>query len=360
MKQLTRHLVLAGATGAALLACTSLGWAQQGKRIGFMIWNTSVPFYSNLIKTAKATAEKNGIRLDIQSGNGDLATQISIVQQFIAQQVDMILIAPSDPKGIVPVIRQASTANIPVMAVNTKADATTGAKVLTYVGVDDFVFGQRQGDLLAKALSGKGKVAYILGKLGTSAQLDRESGLMDTLKKYPDITIVSKQAADWDNAKALAITQDFLSKYPQGAIDAIIDQGPEGVNGANFAAESGRKDVKFIMGDTLRTSVMRSSGAPSTARSIRILPRKAKLRLRMLCSGSPGRAARSLRPIIISTCRRSPRRTSSNIPQRGAARRACVDASGDAEHPKELFRRRSSPRCRLLSEVWRNPCSCRP
>jgi ribose transport system substrate-binding protein len=55
------------------------------------------------------------------------------------------------------------------------------------------------------------------------------------------------QAADWDNAKALAITQDFLSKYPKGSLAAIVDQGPEGVTGANFAAEQGRTEVKFIM-----------------------------------------------------------------------------------------------------------------
>jgi ribose transport system substrate-binding protein len=60
---------------------------------------------------------------------------------------------------------------------------------------------------------------------------------------------VGAQAADWDNAKALAITQDFLSKYPKGSLSAIVDQGPEGVTGANFAAEQGRTDVKFIMGD---------------------------------------------------------------------------------------------------------------
>ncbi|MEZ2127712.1 MULTISPECIES: sugar ABC transporter substrate-binding protein [unclassified Sinorhizobium] len=249
MKDISRRHVLVGASAIAVLATTGLTRAQEGKRVGFMIWNTSVPFYSNLIKMAKETAEKNGIKLDIQSGNGDLATQISIVQQFIAQQVDMIMIAPSDPKGIVPVIRQASAANIPVMAVNTKADVSTGAKVLTYVGVDDFAFGQRQGELVVKAVGEKAKIAYILGKLGTSAQLDREAGLLDTLKKYPGIEIVEKQAADWDNSKALAITQDYLSKYQPGAIAAIVDQGPEGVNGANFAAENGRTDVKFVMGD---------------------------------------------------------------------------------------------------------------
>lgn len=249
MKNVTRRTLLAGAASLAVLATATLAQAQEGKRIGFMIWNTSVPFYSNLIKLANETAKKNNIALDIQSGNGDLSAQISIVQQFIAQQVDMIMIAPSDPKGIVPVLREAAAANIPVMAVNTKADTSTGAKVLTYVGVDDYVFGQRQGDLVVKAVGENAKIAYILGKLGTSAQLAREAGLMDTLKKHPGIQVIEKQAADWDNSKALAITQDFLSKYPQGSISAIVDQGPEGVNGANFAAQNGRTDVKFIMGD---------------------------------------------------------------------------------------------------------------
>jgi len=111
------------------------------------------------------------------------------------------------------------------------------------------VFGQRQGELVVKAVGENGKIAYILGKLGTSAQIDRQAGLMDVLKKHPGIKILDSQAADWDNAKALAITQDFLSKFPKGAVDAIVDQGPEGVNGANYAAQSGRSDVKFILGD---------------------------------------------------------------------------------------------------------------
>lgn len=248
MTTIQRRVVLGGLAVTGLVSLSGRAFAAK-RHIGFMIWNTSVPFYSNLIKLAKETAAANNVALDIQSGNGDLSTQISIVEQFIAQQVNMILIAPSDPRGIVPVIRQANAANIPVMAVNTKADTSTGAKVITYVGVDDYVFGQRQGDLLAKAVGEKAKVAYILGKLGTSAQLAREAGLMDALKKHPGITIVARQAADWDNAKALGITQDFLSRYPQGTLDAIIDQGPEGVNGATFAARSGRTDVKFIMGD---------------------------------------------------------------------------------------------------------------
>ena len=240
----------------AAVAILALGFAIDGqsamaaeRKIGMMIWNTSVPFYSNLIKGAQDTAKDLGVSLDLQSGNGDLSTEISVVQQFIAQKVDLILVTPSNAKGIVPVIKQANEAGIPVIAVNNRVDTSSGAKIATFVGVDDVAFGRQQGELLAKAIGGKGKVAYILGKLGTSSQIDRKAGLMETLKKYPDIKIVEEQSADWDNAKALAVTQDFLSRYQPGSLEAIIDQGPEGVNGASFTRQSGRTDVKFILGD---------------------------------------------------------------------------------------------------------------
>jgi ribose transport system substrate-binding protein len=178
-----------------------------------------------------------------------MPSEISVIQQFVSQGVDMILVSPSNSTAIVPVIKQVNAAGIPVMAVNLPIDTTTGADVVTYVGVDDFVFGQKQGELLVKAVGENAKIGYILGFLGVAAQLQREAGLMDVISKYPGIKILDKQAGDWDNSKALAITQDYLSKYPKGAIDVIISQGPEGVTGAAFARQNGRSDVKFIVGD---------------------------------------------------------------------------------------------------------------
>ena len=32
---------------------------------------------------------------------------------------------------------------------------------------------------------------------------------------------------DFDNAKALAVVQDLLSRFPKGELDAIVLQGPE-------------------------------------------------------------------------------------------------------------------------------------
>lgn len=225
-------------------ACDTGGTAYK---IGSMIWNTSIPFYSNLIKGEQEQGAKYGITVDVQNGNGDIATEVAVIQQFITQGVDLILVSASDAQGIVPVIQQANAAGIPVISVNSTVG--DGATTVTYVGADDFMFGQMQGELLKQALPDGGKVAYILGHLGVSAQILRKDGLTDSLKDVTNITIVDEQSADWDNAKALAITQDWLSRYPQGQLDAIIDQGPEGATAAQYAFENGRPEIKFLMGD---------------------------------------------------------------------------------------------------------------
>lgn len=216
-------------------------------KIGSMIWNTSVAFYSNLIKGEKDQAASYGMTIDIQNGNGDIATEVAVIQQFIAQKVDLILVTPSDAEGIVPVIQEANAAGIPVISVNNTVGK--GGEVVTFVGANDFQFGQMQAQMLKQALPNGGKVAYILGHLGASAQTLRKDGLTDGLKDVSNIEIVAEQSADWDNAKALALTQDWLSKYAKGSLDVIIDQGPEGASAAKYASENGRSEIKFLMGD---------------------------------------------------------------------------------------------------------------
>ena len=86
--------------------------------VGSMIWDTSVGFYTNFIKGQQEEAAALGVTLDLQTGKGDLATEVSVVQQFITKKVDLIIVTPSDAQGIVPAIKQANDAGIPVISAN--------------------------------------------------------------------------------------------------------------------------------------------------------------------------------------------------------------------------------------------------
>lgn len=216
--------------------------------IGSMIWNTSVPFYSNFIKGQEETAAEMGADLTIVDGKGDIGTEVAGVQQLIAQGVDVILVTPSDAKGIAPAVKKANEAGIPVFAVNNRVD-TDSAEIVTFVGADDVEFGRQQAKLLGESLPDGGTVAYMMGALGTSAQLLRKQGFDEGIKDFPNISIVEEQTTEWDAAKAVSLTQVWLGKYGSGDLDAIVSQGPEAANAAKYAKESGRDDVRFIVGD---------------------------------------------------------------------------------------------------------------
>ncbi|MDR2379803.1 MAG: sugar ABC transporter substrate-binding protein [Bifidobacteriaceae bacterium] len=260
MQHLTKKLAAAVACiAAASLALTACGGAETPKEggspseseaftIGSMIWNVSNPFYTNFIKGQQDAAAELGATLVLVDGKNDIGTEVAAIGQLVSQKVDAILVTPSDAVGIAPALSKAAEAGIPIFAVNNRAD-DKAADVVTFIGADDVEFGRQQAKLLVDSVGENAKVAYMMGALGTSAQLLRKQGFDEVLKDHPGIVIVEEQTANWDAAEALSLTQDWLGKYPKGAIDAIVDQGPEGANAAKYGYDSGRQDVKFIVGD---------------------------------------------------------------------------------------------------------------
>jgi ribose transport system substrate-binding protein len=224
--------------------------AATGKRIRVTVAYLSVPFYANFKTGLEDGAAQFGLEYDLRDGKGDAATEVANIQDFIAQQVDLILLTPMN-QGTIPAIKQANEAGIPVIEVNNRAGYESGeAEVVTYVGADDVEFGRLQGQLFHDTFAGQPtKVAYVQGISGTSPQINRAKGWDDELAKHPEYEEVARLNDDFDSAKALAVTQDVLSRFPQGQLDAIAMQDPEGVAAAEFARQSGRDEVKFILGD---------------------------------------------------------------------------------------------------------------
>ncbi|MFN8590298.1 MAG: sugar ABC transporter substrate-binding protein [Thermomicrobiales bacterium] len=224
--------------------------ALTGKKIGVTVAYLSVPFYANFKKGLEDGARQFGFEYDLRDGKGDAATEVANIQDFIAQGVDLILLTPMS-EGTIPAIVQANQAGIPVIEVNNKAGfGSDKADVVTYVGADDVEFGRLQAQLLDQVYGGKSvKIGYVMGIPGTSPQILRGQGFKEGLKDHPEYEIVAEVTDDFDSAKALAVTQDLLSRFPKGQIDVIVMQGPEGVAAAQFARQNGRDEVKFILGD---------------------------------------------------------------------------------------------------------------
>lgn len=242
---------LSGCAGSATAPSSAAGSAAAGAKtytLGVMINDTSNPFLSTMGNALQEKATALGMKVELVNGNKDMSTQISAVNDLIAKKVDALVINASDPTAILPAVQAGNAANIPVFALNSAMDPS--AKIVTYVGASDYDMGVAQAEMAAKALGGKGKVALLLGVLGTSPQVQRQKGVEDTFKsKYPEMQIIDKCVDEWTTQKNLSCTQDLLAKYKSGEINGLLAQGPQMYVGAQYAKENGRTDVKMFADD---------------------------------------------------------------------------------------------------------------
>ena len=84
-----------------------------------------------------------------------------------------------------------------------------------FVGANWIEIGERDDRGVVKACKGKSnKIAIVQGALSAAASAYTLKGVENVLAKHPEIKVVSSQAADWDAAKAKAITQTVLKQNP--------------------------------------------------------------------------------------------------------------------------------------------------
>ena len=165
------------------------------------------------------------------------------MQDFLAQNVDAVILNPYDKEGSAPAVNLVVQAHKPLVVVN--AIVSNLDKANAYVGSKDAEAGQIEAQRIVDVLKGKGNVVIIHGPNGHSAEVQRSEGIRDVLAKYPDIKIVAEQTADWDRAKALNLMENWLASGQK--IDAVIAQNDEMALGALKAIEAAGKQGQIAV-----------------------------------------------------------------------------------------------------------------
>jgi ribose transport system substrate-binding protein len=136
------------------------------------------------------------------------------MDSLIAKKVNIILVCSLDGNAIVPSIKAAHDANIPVLAVSNEPASSANDSLAGYSGPDDYVQGKIAAELLNDALGGNGNIVIIEGTPGQSTTAARTKGLMDRFAELKsNIQILGKQTANWDPVQAKTVMEDFLTTY---------------------------------------------------------------------------------------------------------------------------------------------------
>ena len=177
----------------------------------------------------------------------DREAQINLVQDFIAQGVDGICLAPLDSQALIGVVREAKQAGVPVLIFDSGLDDETD--IVSFVATDNYHGGQIAARHLGTLLGGKGRVIVLRQAVGSQSAEQREQGCLDTLaKEFPDIKILSSTEYAGDTSdKALVKSQQLLLTFGD-KVDGVFTASQHVATGMLRALEEQNLagKVKFV------------------------------------------------------------------------------------------------------------------
>jgi ribose transport system substrate-binding protein len=190
--------------------------ADQKLRIAVVPKGTTHIFWKSVHAGAEKAAEELGnveIIWKAQLHEDDTEGQINVVESFIVQQVDGIVLAPLDRQGLVKVVRKAKEAGIPTVIFDSALDDADNT--LSYVATDNYNGGVLGARTLAEQLGGKGNVILLRYRPGSESTEQREQGFIETIKKeFPGIhEIAAGQYAGTTPESALDKTLELLNQH---------------------------------------------------------------------------------------------------------------------------------------------------
>ncbi|MEA2239496.1 MAG: ribose transport system substrate-binding protein [Thermoanaerobaculia bacterium] len=180
----------------------------------------------------------------------DREQQVQVVEGFVTQHVNGIVLAPFDKNALVRPVEEAKRAGIPTVVVDSGLES---ADPISFVASNNYHGGELAADEMGRLLGGKGKVLALRYQEGVFSTEQREKGFIERIKAaYPSIELLSSNqfaGATRDTAKTAA--ENLLNRFGND-INGLFTPNESSTAGALLALEDAGKagKIRFIGFDT--------------------------------------------------------------------------------------------------------------
>jgi ABC-type sugar transport system substrate-binding protein len=194
----------------------------------------SNPYWKLIQDFAVGAAGTLGIDLLTGQADSDEAKEIAIVEAWISQGVDGIVVGPVSDKVGETVLADAEAAGIPVVFIQRSPGiakaAYQGDSFVGYIGTADVDGGQTAAQTLYD--SGARNWVAMTGDQGNSVAEDRLKAGQDFAAAHPDVTLLQSQYGNEARSSGQITVENFLSAFPGPGFDGIYSFNDEGALGA--------------------------------------------------------------------------------------------------------------------------------
>ena len=245
LKTLAILVVLISISGVLFAAAAEE--TRERPLIGVALPNTTNPYYVAMRQGFIDGAAELGFDVDVQIANNSDATQLSQVEAFVLQGVDAIALNGVKSGPAAASVATAYKADIPVFTVNVIVSpediAAQGAKIMTYVGADNYAGGKQIGEQVLKDFGNDAEIVIgIVTEPSEIPTVQRTQGFVDIVSTNPNVVFAQSVDGNVKPDDSMKVTTEMLQANPD--IDMIwADTGPHS-QGALQAVKSMGLDVK--------------------------------------------------------------------------------------------------------------------
>lgn len=241
---------IAGASGLSVAAV-----AADTKTIAVLFEGLYSEFWVAGLDIIRADLKKRNFGIQEAISDKDDNKQFEQVRAAIAKKVDGIIIVQTDSNAVIPAIKAANKAKIPMVHFNrppAKSDAFSVA-----IQADNQKIARETvlyGCGVAKATGKKHKAAILIGNLGDPNAIQRRDGFDEAVKQFPDaVEVVARIPTEWDADKAFAGLTNALQANPDISFlftssDFLLPQITQALKAANKWAPIGSDNHVILMG----------------------------------------------------------------------------------------------------------------
>lgn len=194
----------------------------------------------------------NGVTLQVEDAQNDVAKQQSQIQNFIAAGVDAIIVNPVDTDATAAMSKIAAEAKIPLVYVNREPiNVNELPENQAFVASDEKESGTLETKEICRLLKEAGKteasIVVMMGELSNQAARQRTQDVHDVIAT-PDCSfmkIVEEQTANWQRTQGADLMSNWLSAGLK--FDAVVSNNDEMAIGAIQAMKAAGIDMKTMI-----------------------------------------------------------------------------------------------------------------
>jgi ribose transport system substrate-binding protein len=237
------------------VATLAPAFAQSKGTVYYMVPTLLDEFQTGSVSALEMFLKQVGYEMETLNADNKTDAQQSQMNDVIALKPAAIILAAVDFNALKPSIEAARAAGIPVVQFDRQITSTPSdfTSVAGTIEIGHVAAEQAQKLLSEKQGSVKGKVLQVLGDPGDPYTLDIQKGFEEKMKEFPEVTIISHPAMQWEASNAGTIVADQLIANPD--IDLIFNHAAHLSVAAVASLESAGKKPGDVM-------MMSSNGAP--------------------------------------------------------------------------------------------------